>query len=176
MLVFATSALAIEDDRIRGEVLSVNPDTRMLEIEVLEVGTNVEAVEGSTESYYVSDSVNLEFEIEGNVYNPTDHRDLADISTGDTVLLDFRTLTSGTEIARIRSEETTNMTVRERILAENTDDDDMADDLETDNRYASNDENYRRSALPDSASALPMLGLMGLMFAILAGAIRLYRS
>jgi hypothetical protein len=179
---FVTGAFALQDDRIRGEVVSVDPAGQNLEIKVLEVGSNVTAKVGATESFYVPDSVDVEFQIENQLYQPNADFELEDISKGDTVLLDFRTVSNRSEVTRIRSEQTTNVAVRDRIRSEGRTVDnpdrvayqDTDQDMNQGNRYAANDTSTRRSALPDSASALPMAALFGLFFAMLAGAIRFY--
>lgn len=172
MTVLASSAIAdIQSDRIRGHVLSVDAEERMLEIEILEVGSMIDAEAGTVETYHVPETIDVEFEIENRLYRPSSDFDFADISRGDTVLLDFTNLTNRTEVNRIRSEQSENVAVRDRVQSEwNIVDDDDAE------QFAANDSSTRRTALPDSASAIPMLGVLGMMFALLAGATRYYLS
>lgn len=181
MTLLTTSALAIQGDRIKGEVLSVDADERTMRIEILEVGANVDATVGTRESYSVPADVPIEFEIDGSIYQPYPEYRFTNIAVGDEVLLDFTNL-QRTEIARIRTQETKDLAVRERVRREGRmieESDRMAQNepnMDEGNRLAARDNTNRRSALPDSASALPGIALLGLLFAVLAVGVRYFRS
>lgn len=118
-LVFiATSAFAIENDQIRGEVLAVDEKQRNMKIEILETGDAVKAKIGSTKTFMVSDPVEIEVEIEDRRYQPYAEFQFADLTAGDTVLLDFDMEAAPDEVIRIRAEEPKDMKVRERIKKE----------------------------------------------------------
>lgn len=118
-LVFvATSAFAIEDDQIRGEVLAVDEKQKNIKIEITETGDDVKAKIGATETFMLSEDVDLEVELEDRRYQPYAAFTFADIVAGDTVLLDFDTQAAPREVIWIRAEEPKDMKVRERIEKE----------------------------------------------------------
>ena len=181
--LFAANVFAIENDRIRGEVLSVDAVDRTLRVKITEVGSDIDAQVGSTQSFVVPADVPIEYEIDRRVYSPNRDFDLSEMRSGDRVLLDFDT-TDPNRIVKLRNEETTNVATRDRIRTNGrpstSSDDRMAgndrDTMPDDNQLASNDRSTRdRSALPDSASSLPLMGLLGVLFAVLALATRLAR-
>ncbi|MDX1461264.1 MAG: hypothetical protein R3348_09440 [Xanthomonadales bacterium] len=187
----AGNALAVvQSDQLRGEVLSVNADDRELEIQVLEVGSLLEADEGATATYHIPEDVPIDFDIEQRVYRTPASFDFADIRAGDRVVLDFDAMSNWMEVSRFRNEEPSDPTVRERVIAtsetvdseaDTTDGEDttagegdMGSDSASESGAGMDDET--RTELPASASSLPLFALFGLMFAGLALAVRLTRS
>jgi hypothetical protein len=167
--LFAANAFAIENDGIRGEVVSFDTANRTMEVRITEVGSDVDARVGSTRSFVIPSDVRIEYEIDRQVYSPYTSYTLNEIRSGDRVLLDFDT-TDSTRVVNLRNEQTTNVVIRDRIRNEGT-------LFDADDRLmASNDRTVDRSALPDSASSLPVFGLLGVLLAMLALGVRLGRQ
>lgn len=118
LLFIATSAFAIEDDQIRGQILAVDEKQRSVKITILETGDAVKAKTGATKTFMVSDPVELEVELEDRRYQPYAEFQFADLTNGDTVLLDFDMKATPREVIRIRAEEPRDMKVRKRIMEE----------------------------------------------------------
>lgn len=191
------SALAIESDQLRGEVVDVDADDRTLQIEVTETGSNVIADLGATTSFHIPLDVPIEYQIETVRYSPYSDFSFSDIRSGDTVLLDFDE--TGQTIINFRNENTDDVLVRERFqnegvalddeeleaeaeqFAQNVEDEaeefgnEVEEEFDNDEQYAMNDD-MDRNELPGSASSLPLFALLGLMFAGLAAAVRGFRS
>lgn len=188
-LLLAPAAYAIQGDQIRGEITAVDADQRILEVQISEVGYGLEAEVGATESYHVPESVPIEYEIEKTAYRTPGVFDFADIRAGDRVLLDFDDIDNPTAVTRIRNQDPQDATIRERVLAagepvEQSGSQAAADApaeadpemRDSDRWLASNESQGQRSALPESASPIPMLALFGLALAGFAFALRLARS
>ncbi len=175
LLLAAPAAHGIQSDQIRGEIVAVDASERSLTVKITESGSNIETAEGTTKTYHVPRDVPIEYDIDTRRYSVYDNFDFADIRAGDRVLMDFDLLQDTDTVISFRNEETLNVAARDRIRTEGrlVDNDDFN---ESDQRMAYNDSSNQRSSLPDSASGLPMFALLGLLFAGLAGAVRLTRS
>lgn len=117
----ANSALAIEDDEIRGEVLAVDEQQRHVKIEILETGDAVKAKTGSTQTFMVSEAVEIEVELADRRFQPNVEFQFADLAAGDVVLLDFDTQAASGEVIRIRTEQPRDVEMRKRTMDEDHD-------------------------------------------------------
>lgn len=165
------AAHAIEPDEVRGEVVSVSPDTDELTIEVTESGADMAAQEGSTETYDVQEGTEIEFEIDSRVYafksaESAESATLADLSEGDNVLLRFDSA-NGRAAVGVRNEEPADTALRERVQREGRD---VTDEYDED-RYVAGG-STTRDTLPDTASVLPALFGAGALLALVAFGLR----
>lgn len=117
----ANCAFAIEDDEIRGEVLTVDEQQRHLKIEILETGDAVKAKIGSPQTFMVSEAVEVELELADRRFQPDSEFQFADLATGDVVLLDFDTQAAPREVIRIRTERLKDMEMRKQTMGKGHD-------------------------------------------------------
>ena len=178
-LAFTGLAFALNDDQVRGEIVSVDSDSSEIRLRVLESGDDRPARRGTIETYEVPENTPIEYDIDRSIVFAGDELDLNDLSAGDRVVLDFEDL--GTERRRargVRNEQAGNTEVRRRVerTGRRVEDrldrgadrfvgvDAARDDNANDRQYVAS-----RNELPDTASALPMMAVFGLAFAGLAG-------
>lgn len=190
----AQSAFAvIQEDQISGEVLRVMAGERKVEVAIKEVGEDLKALPGTTETYHIPRSVPIEYEIETVAYRTDPNFTFSDIKPGDKIVLDFDMVSDQTTVRRVRNVETKDTTVRERIRTANLtveEEPDFDSDVDVDvdaeadldeGRFAADvdvdaDEDefgYDDDRLPDSASGLPLYALLGLVFAGMALTLRM---
>jgi hypothetical protein len=184
----AAFAQNLDSDQLRGQVQSVDEASRTLRVKVLEAGSGIDARKGSVESYQVPRDADVHYEIDSIVYQPFDGFRLSDIEEGDHVVLEFADTANRSTVTNVRNTDPQNVATRDRIQREGqrVDSDTLQDrrqvadrDRDTsrsERQMASRETTSRRSGLPDSASNLPKLALLGLLFAGLAGTVRLFRS
>ncbi|MEZ5499105.1 MAG: hypothetical protein R3E77_06715 [Steroidobacteraceae bacterium] len=189
MSLAATPSFAIDPDEVRGEVIEVSADKRELVIRVLDAGENRDARAGQTETYYVPAGTDVDFDIDQTIYRlgSSGGNELSDISTGDTVVLHFTKTNDRLQATRMRTENPKNTVLRKRVIKQgavvfrrpaiNPDpaiygsnatgpgNGSMTRDSSSDQAPTQ----MARNRLPDSASFLPLIGLLGFGFAGTAG-------
>lgn len=177
-LLASSSAVfgAVEEDQVRGEVVSVREASNEITLRILEAGDSRTADRGTVQTYEVPAGTPIEYQIQGRLFGAYDDEiSLGDISRGDRVLLDFEEIDQRKRARKVRNEETTNIAAQDRIRAAGREIEDR------DTRFDRNDEpEYQqvvgRSELPRTASALPTLALFGFGFALCAFVVRKART
>ncbi len=162
-------AHALNRDQVAGEIVSVDSDAGQIQVRILESGNRDLAREGTTHTFDVNTDTNIEYELDRFVYGPYRYGDpdVGDINVGDTVILDFEQLDQRNKARTVRNQQTRNVAVADRVRRESL------------NARAVDQQavqTTRRERLPDSASALPAITLTGLLFALLALTLRIYRN
>lgn len=180
-LLVSTSALAIEEDQVRGEVVSYDEGTRSLRVELTEVGEDLTMQVGATRAWEVPSDVPIEFEVDRRLYRSYVGYDAGDIREGDQVLLSIDPRDSR-RVVTLRNERTSDTRARDRVvregrlIGETEDQARMADARRQGQGSARSDRGRsQRTSLPDSASLLPAAGLGGLLAAAAAFATRRLR-
>lgn len=167
-------AFALNDDQVRGEIVSVDADADEIEVRITEAGDNRSVSAGATQTYEIPDDVDIEYDVDGIIYAPYRRADveIGDLERGDTVLIDFEEIDDADRRAarRVRNENTSNVAVRDRVQREGR----QVEDAESQTELAQA-EFSDRDRLPDTASLLPLLFVSGLLFAGLAGVFRRVR-
>jgi hypothetical protein len=175
----AAFAQALNDDQLSAEVQSVDEASRTLEVKIIDAGADIEANPGDVESYYVGTDTDIRYEIDSLLYETYADFKLSEIERGDRVILDFDDAANRTGVRTVRNVESRNVATRERIISEGrrVEDDTAAGERDrTERQLAAQDDRSTRTALPDSASALPALALIGLLLAGVAGVLRRLRN
>ncbi len=178
------SALAIEPNEVRGELVEIKEGTREIVVRVTEAGAQRPAGSSDTVTYSVPSDAEIQFDLDRRTYMLTGDRTgtLTDLNKGDTVLLRFEQMNDRPYARSIRSETTLNANTRQAIAqsgrevaaAARASSANAVPRPESRTMTTTSGERYASSTarLPDSASALPLLALLGLGFAGVGGMLR----
>ena len=196
-LIFAAALLgsssaafgAVAEDQVRGKVISVRESTNEITLQIIESGESRPADVGTVQTYEVPEGTPIEYQIKGRlfgVYN--DEMSIGDIARGDRVLLDFEEIDKRKRARKVRNEETTNIAAQNRVEAAGQEIEDRSEQFNSTDENASyqqvsdlnddprNQQFAARKELPRTASALPVLGMIGFGFALCAFIARATRS
>jgi hypothetical protein len=83
LLLTVSSAWALENDQLRGEVLAVDVEERTLTLRVMEVGTNVDEPLYTVKTFKVPESAEVEDDFSSEAFPDT----LEDIAEEDIVMI-----------------------------------------------------------------------------------------
>ncbi len=181
MFTFALSTpaafAAVQADQLRGEIVSVDSAAATIRVRITESGDERAASVGSLQNFNIPDDTPIEYVIDSSIYarNRRGNADLSDISEGDSVLLKFEDAQGVRQATNLRNERTTNTAVRERIRREGRIVRNSNENMNSNNTVAAVSTN-ERSSLPTSASPMPLLALIGMLFAGLATVVRRVRQ
>lgn len=168
--MFVSSAVfALERDQIRGELVDVDRDLRSVEVRVLEVGDDVSTRIGRTEVYEIDESTKIEFDVDRpGSFLRTRHLDgFSDLAVGQEVVMDFRLLGERRMATVVYSGPV--LFTRFPVQTEGNGINE-ADEPQ----YVA--QTTRRTSLPDTASPVYSLALLGLGFGLAAGVLRYKRK
>ncbi len=163
LLVWSTPTLALlEDDQVRAEVLEVMPDSDEIKVEITEAGDNMQSRIGQEETFSVPPDTTVEYDIDGSVYEPfsmgTDF-EITDLSAGDEVILSFEMIGDRKQANNVRNTRTSNTAMQDRARQQN-----VASASEETSEFAAMGDGSDRDSLPETASPLPLIAGVGIVF------------
>lgn len=170
LLAWSASTFALEEDQVRAEIVEVMPDSDEMTVKITESGDNVDARVGQEETYSLPADTPIEYELGGSVYSPFslgNDIELSDLAPGDEVILDFEMIGDQRQAKNVRNTRTSNTAMSDRAQQQ-----EVASAAEESSEFAAMDDGSDRDMLPETASPLPAIAGLGLVFAGAAGLLR----
>ena len=179
-LSLATSAMALDADQVRGEIVSVDEET--LSLRVQESGDQFAASPGDVNDYRISSDTRVVMEDRMESVLGTQNLTLEDLEPGTEVVLAFedvdgqlyaRDVSMSDSGASADTSGDDPMATEDRTRSET----DMAAVERSDDEFGTSaaDEEGQRTELPDTATVLPLLAAGGAVFGLMALVFRLVR-
>ncbi len=159
LLAWSAPTFALEDDQVRAEIVEVMADAEEIKVKITEAGDDMQSRVGDEETFAVPANTPIEYDMEGSVYEPfvlgTDI-DLTDLSAGDEVILNFEMIGDKQHANNVRNTRTSNTDMQDRAKQQT-----VASASEESSEFAAMED---RDMLPETASLLPLLAGVGLLF------------
>lgn len=170
LFAWSASSFALEEDQVRAEIVEVMPDSDEISVKITESGDKIETRVGQEETYTLPDNTPIEYDMDGSIYSPfmlgTDI-DLSDLSAGDEVILDFEIIGEQRQANNVRNTRTSNPAMRDRVKRQ-----EVASASAETSEFAAMGDSSDRDMLPETASLLPAIAGLGLVFAGAGGLLR----